>query len=419
MNNPLLRTLRNRSFFFLWIAEVFSQVAMNMMNFVLILVAFSLTSSNTAVSGIVLSFTIPAIFFGILAGVFVDRWDKKYVLFATNAIRAVLLVILAFAHTNLFGLYALTFVISIITQFFIPAETPMIPLLVKKEQLLTANALFSVALYGSVLVAYALSGPFLIYFGPRNAFFLLAALFLLGMVATIFIKASKPKKVLGPQLSKAAIATELHETFKLVAKVKNLYHAFLLLALSQILILIIAVVGPGFAKQVLHISIDTFPLIFVTPAVIGMGVGTFILTNYFHHVSKQKCATAGLFLSSVAVFLLPLASRFISYPYVQSFNSVVPHLLQFNVLHFMIFLAFLLGIANALIFVPSKTIIQEETSDEMRGKIYGGLNTVVSLLSLLPVALVGSLADIIGVNVVLMLVAVGIAIIGVVRLFLV
>src|SRR5579872_6703653 len=107
MNNSLFATLKNRSFFFLWLAEVFSQIAMNMMNFILILVAFSLTNSNTAVSGIVLSFTIPAIFFGILAGVFVDRWNKKYVLFATNAIRVFLLVVLAFAHTNLVGLYAL------------------------------------------------------------------------------------------------------------------------------------------------------------------------------------------------------------------------------------------------------------------------------------------------------------------------
>src|SRR5579872_5283402 len=135
MNNSLFATLKNRSFFFLWLAEVFSQIAMNTMNFILILVAFSLTNSNTAVSGIVLSFTIPAIFFGILAGIFVDRWNKKYVLFVANALRALLLFVLSFIHSNLFGLYLLTFLISIITQFFIPAETPMIPLIVKKEQL--------------------------------------------------------------------------------------------------------------------------------------------------------------------------------------------------------------------------------------------------------------------------------------------
>ena len=414
-----LDALKNRSFLFLWLAEVFSQIAMNMMNFILILVAFTLTNSNTAVSGIVLAFTIPAIFFGIVAGILVDRWNKKYVLFATNIVRAVLLVILAFLHTNLFSLYALTFVISIVTQFFIPAETPMIPLLVKKDQWLAANALFSIALYGSVLVSYALSGPFLILFASRNAFLALAGFFLLAALSVLFIHLPLRKKESLEKEEKEAsrMHQELHQTFKLIAKVKNLYHAFALLALSQTLILIIAVVGPGFASHVLGIGIDNFPLLFVTPAVIGMGVGTFIITNYFHHMSKQKSANIGLFLSAATVFLLPYGSKVASRAFVHTLNQSLPHILQVNILHFMVVLAFFLGIANALIFVPSNTIIQEETSDEVRGKIYGALNTVVSLLSLLPVAVAGSLADIFGVGTVLTIVAISIAIIGVLRLF--
>lgn len=415
MSNNLLYTLKNRSFFFLWLAEIFSQIAMNMMNFILILVAFSLTNSNTAVSGIVLSFTIPAIFFGILAGIFVDRWNKRTVLLVTNVLRVVLLVVLAFAHTNLFGLYTLTFITSIVTQFFIPAETPMIPLLVKKDQLLAANALFGIALYGSVMVAYALSGPFLILFAAKNAFIALAGIFFLAAISVTFIRVSGPKTK-DDTLPKLTFAEEIRETVKLIAKVRNLSHSFLLLALAQILILIIAVVGPGFAEQVLHISIDSFPLLFVTPAVIGMGVGTFLLTNYFHNFPKQKSATIGLFLSAVAVFLLPYGSQVSSRSFVQLLNTYLPHIIQVNILHFMVVLAFILGFANALIFVPSNTIIQEETSDEVRGKIYGALNTVVSLLSLLPVAVVGSLADIFGVPMVLTVVAICIAIIGVIRL---
>ncbi|MBI3092680.1 MAG: MFS transporter, partial [Candidatus Levybacteria bacterium] len=88
MNNYLLRVLSIRPFFFLFLSEIFSQIAMNMTNFILIIVAFELTKSNTAVSLIVLSFTVPTIIFGILAGVYVDRWNKKQVLFLTNIIRA-------------------------------------------------------------------------------------------------------------------------------------------------------------------------------------------------------------------------------------------------------------------------------------------------------------------------------------------
>ncbi len=59
--------LLRRPFLFLWLAQIASQLAFNMMNFVLILFVFERTSSNTAVSGIVIAFTLPALFFGMLA----------------------------------------------------------------------------------------------------------------------------------------------------------------------------------------------------------------------------------------------------------------------------------------------------------------------------------------------------------------
>lgn len=188
MAHHIASALRNRSFFFLWLAEIFSQIAMNMLNFILIIVAYQLTESNSAVSGIVLAFTIPAVIFGLLAGVYVDRWDKKKVLFATNFFRACLLIVLAIFHRNIPILYLLTFAVSTITQFFIPAETPIIPLVVSNELLYSANALFGIALYGAVLIAYGLSGPFLILFKPITSFFVLAGIFMLAAISILFVK---------------------------------------------------------------------------------------------------------------------------------------------------------------------------------------------------------------------------------------
>ncbi|HET9946942.1 MAG TPA: MFS transporter, partial [Patescibacteria group bacterium] len=126
----------------------------------------------------------------------------------------------------------------------------------------------------------------------------------------------------------------------------------------------------------------------------------------------------GLFLTAVALFLLPYGSKVTSREFVRDINIYLPHFLKINNLHIMVVLAFVMGIANALVFVPSNTIVQEETSDEVRGKVYGALNTVVSLVSLVPVILVGSLADIFGVAVVLTVLAIGVVLIGVGRLFL-
>src|SRR3989344_6294006 len=130
MNSTLFRALTHKPFLFLFLAEIFSQIAMNMVNFVLIIVVFNLTNSSTAVSGVVLSYTLPAVFLGLLAGAIVDRWDKKKILIITNILRAFLLLDLAFFHSHLLPIYAFSLGVFIVTQFFIPAETPMIQALV-------------------------------------------------------------------------------------------------------------------------------------------------------------------------------------------------------------------------------------------------------------------------------------------------
>lgn len=415
-NHHIASAFRSRSFVFLWLAELFSQIAMNMLNFMLILVAFQLTNSNSAVSGIVLAFTIPAVIFGLLAGVYVDRWDKKNVLFATNFFRAGLLIVLAIFHKNIPLLYIITFAVSTVTQFFIPAETPIIPVIVSSEMLYSANALFGIALYGAILLAYGLSGPFLLLFKPTGSFILLGGIFLIAAIFISLIRESKLKAIKSIKKD-SSLFKELKETFSLILQTKELSSSFLLLIVIQILVLIVAVLGPGYAKHVLNINIAEFPLLFVMPAAIGMVVGAILLTNYFHSYPKQKSARLGLFISAISVFLLPYGSKVTSRPFILMINMYLPKFLTINILHIMVFLAFIMGLAISLIFVPSNTLIQEKTSDDLRGKIYGTLNSVVSLCSILPVAIVGSLADVFGVSIVLSVVGVSIAIIGVLHIF--
>ena len=405
-----------RPFLFLWLAEVFSQIAMNMVNFVLIIVAYKISNSNAAVSGIVLSFTIPAILFGLIAGVYVDHWNKKTVLFATNALRTLLLVVLAVFHMDIISIYVLSFAIAVVTQFFIPAETPMIPRLVKKELLFPANALFGMGLYGSLVIAYALSGASLILFGDTYVFFFLAALFFLAAICVTLIKTPEHyEDVISEQKSMRSFIGDVKNVFLLVIKTREIFHSLLLLTLSQLLILILAVIGPGFANQVMGIQVDTFPLLFVTPAAIGMIVGALILGNYFHGFSKEKSATIGVFLSGIAMLFLPFGSKVASRGFIQPINAMLPPFLTIDILHIMIVLAFILGFANAFVFVPSNTLIQEKTSDEFRGRVYGMLNALVGIFSLLPIIIVGEFADIFGVSQVIIGIGITIIIIGIFR----
>lgn len=397
-DNRILKTLSIRPFLFLILAEIFSQFATNMLNFVLIIISFTLTNSSTAVSGVILSFTIPALFFGLLAGAYVDKWNKKKVLYAANFLRAILVFFLIFAHSNLVLIYVLCFAISVVSQFFIPAETPMIPVVVKKELLLSANAIFGMIIYASIFVAYALSGPLLLIFGRTGIFIVLSLAFLMAALFASLIKVEvkTSRKLMDLTRLDMNFFDEIKQIISFFRKAKIIYNALFLLSIAQILILVLAVIGPGYAEQILGIQIEQFPVFFVTPAVIGTAVGAILLSNYFHKEKKQHLTRIGLFLMGFSILILPFISKVESKTFVQAINSYLPHAFKINILHMLVVLAFFMGLANSFVFVPSNTILQEETSAEFRGKVYGVLNTMVGFFSLLPIILVGGLADLIG-----------------------
>ena len=413
MNNNFFGAFSSRPFLFLWLSEIFTQVAVYIFNFYLLLSVFTITKSSTAVAGVVLSFTIPQILFGVMAGIYVDYKDKKSILLATNIIRAALLLPLIFFHDSLFVIYLTTFLFAIVTQFFIPAETPMVPLTVPGKMLLSANALFSMGIYGSILLAYILSGPLLLFFGSTQAIIIIALLLFISSLFISFItyRHVRPERApVGNVILRAG--HELRKVFSFFSYSKTVHHAVFLLALSQALILIISVIAPGYASQVLNIRIEDFPILFIAPAAFGVVIGAALLVRLFHNYNKDKIVSFGLVLSGIAMLALPYGSKLASRDIVQSINQSLPGILNITSIHLIVLTAFILGFANALVFVPSNTTLQQHTTDEERGKIYGMLNTIVGILSLLPIILVGGLSDLIGVTKVILGIGIGLILIG-------
>jgi MFS family permease len=393
---------------------------MNLFFFALLIVVFSVANSNTAVSGVVIAFTLPALIFGVLAGVFVDRWNKKNVLIWTNLLRALIVLPLAFFFKSLGVVYFATFGVAMITQFFIPAETPIIPLLVKKDLLLSANALFGMGIYASIFLAYALSGPILLMLGKTNIFIFLTISFLIAGIFASLIKVNKdrvePKKLEKNQVA-LGFKDEIKTVFSLITKSKKLSHALFSLTVVQILIYVLAAIGPGYAEHVLKIKVESFPILFVTPAIIGLALGALIIGSFMHKHPRESLTKFGLILMGISILLLPYGSRVESRQIIHLINFYLPHFLRINMVHIMVVLAFILGIATAFVFVPANTVLQEETSDQLRGKVYGVLNSLIGIMSIIPVVLVGGLADIIGVKAVITGTGLVVILIAVIRIF--
>jgi MFS family permease len=246
----------------------------------------------------------------------------------------------------------------------------------------------------------------------------LSLLLLIGAFFIYFIPLSKrDQSVLREKkTSQRMMFSEIRHAVSVMTGKKDIRNSILLLSLTQILILVISVLAPGYASQVLGIQIEDFPLLFVVPAAVGVVVGAMLLINFFPKVPKTRIATIGLILSGIALFILPNGHAIIGSQLAKHLR-IVPHILTLNISYLVMAIAFILGFANSLIFVPSNTIVQEKTSDNLRGKIYGTMNTIIGLFSLLPVIIVGSLSDIIGVGTVITWIGIAVLLLGIAKVF--
>src|SRR5260370_41427528 len=122
----------------------------------------AVTPSTSLVGVAIISFTLPAVPFSLLAGVYVDHLNKRLVLWVSNALRAVatglLVVALLWNPHTVIPLYVLAFVISLVTQFITLAEASAIPLLVSKHDLVPALSLFNITLTIAQVLGFLLLG---------------------------------------------------------------------------------------------------------------------------------------------------------------------------------------------------------------------------------------------------------------------
>jgi len=119
--DPVLDVLRNRLFRRLWIGQIASQLASNMLIFLLALLIYRATGSNVAVSGLFLAYGLPSLLFGVMAGTIVDRLDRRAVLVSAHASRALLIIAVALLGNRLSAVYLLMFLYAVINQMTTPA----------------------------------------------------------------------------------------------------------------------------------------------------------------------------------------------------------------------------------------------------------------------------------------------------------
>lgn len=379
VGNDILRVIRIRPFLLMIISQFFSNLAFNMQNFVLIFIVFGLTRSNTAVSALILSFTIPSVLLSVISGVHVDRWDKRKVLLFTNLIRGMLILPLLIINIPVGFIYILTFLIAIANQFFLPASLAIIPTLVPRRFIISANSILYLGVYASMLLGYILAGPFLLLLGKTYTIIFLSSLFLVGTIFIFPIKSQYRYSILKLKESNDSFFRELREILPFIKKARKVMRAFAVLTIAQAIIFIFAVLGPGYVATILNVRIENLSLIVIAPAALGVGIGSFFLGSIGKKLEFKWLCAIGFMVSGI-IFLLFL--------HVGNIASALPITSALSVLA---------GFAISLVFIPGHATIQVETDENLRGRIYGLLNATSGIVSFLPVVLAGGFADLFGV----------------------
>ncbi len=387
------------SFRSLWFGQICSQLAGNTLLFVLALHVYQATGSNTAVSALFLSYGLPAVVFGMVAGAVVDHLDKRRVLIYCDIARAVLTLVLLFLSGNVFLIYAVTFLNAIITQLFVPAEAPLIPKLAPEDRIVSANSLFSFTFYSSLALGSVLAGPLLRVFGAHGIFVLISFVFALAA----WNESQLPPQSAGTWAFHAIfrhsvsditrrVWGELVKGINYVRKSRVLSDSLLLLTGTQIILVMLGTLGPGFADRVLQVDFRDASLLIVGPTVLGVIAGAVWVGAVGFRIPKERLIRTGVLGAGTILICISLIVRLHRVPQVSwLFGDSVRLPLVF-------ILFFLLGVANSFLDVPANSVLQDEAKGSMRGRVYGMLTAAVGGVGVLPVVVGGILADAVGVG---------------------
>jgi len=411
-----LAVFANRPFLLLWLSQAATQIGGNMVLYGLTVLVFESTGeSSSAVSALLLTFLVPAVLFSAWAGVYVDRYDRRVILVVTNILRAAAFVALFFSTDYLLLVYALNIFISIMTVFFTPAEAAMIPHLVPRSQLISANGIFTLTLNASFAIGFALLGPLLVRVTGPELLIVVALLYLLAALFCFTLPSSRSRErtddssidnVSVAEQSVGSVVGQLREGFAYIRGHRQISWSLIYLGITASLIGVLGVLGPAFATEALGLDPKDFVVV-VLPLGFGIVSGVLILNGIRTLVPRRRLMEGGLIALGVLLGLLSIAgpvSRLLQQA-TDPAAGIVDLSTLTSLLSVVVAIAFLAGVAYAFVAIPAQTQLQEDLPADVRGRVFGVLNMLLSVASFVPIIVVGTISDLIGAALIIFVVA--------------
>lgn len=357
------------SFRKLWVAQFVSIFGDFLALFgVISLITFRWHGNVMQVTYVSIAYMAPLAIVGPVAGVFVDRWNVKRVMIASDAIRAALSLMLVWTH-NVWQVAAILFAISCVSSFFAPSQSVTIRVLVPMQNMMAAQALMSQAFYVVRLISPALAGALIAVLTEKACFYLDSASFFFSaiMLSTIVIAHTPPpaqgKRTLKAFLSDFTSGNRFIFTHSSLAFVISAMVAtmFVMSCFSPLISI--------YVRDTLHAGVIQFGIV-STMIGVGLIAGTQVITRVAGNRSKKEIVLWGLFATAIGVGLLGLFKM-----YAAAVAST-----------------FGMGFGISFVIVAAQTLMQQETPREMLGRVSSSFMSVFSVAQVLGLLLSGKLA---------------------------
>lgn len=374
----LVKTLRNRNLFALWIGQLVSQTGDQFATIAVLMLVNDLTDSTLPLAILALSLAIPQVIFGLLGGVFVDRMNRKAVMIVSDVIRGLAISTALFIHRadQLYILYLAIFIMSTVGAFYYPARNAVIPNIVPEEMLLPANTLVQSSQLLAMLFGISAAGLAVGWLGAPFAFAFDAATFAVSAIAISTISIP-PLANCPTRTSVRTIWEQLVEGLRYIRDSALLTNVLVITSVATLGFGSTLILGLTYLDSELRVSAQRLSFLYLFLA-LGMVVGGAALNHLASRVRINLTVGTCVVSLGLAIIVFALAPN---YPLV---------------LGAVIIIGVTIVAARAMLI----TITQASVPDEKRGRVQSAVNMVIGASTSVAMALSGVLGDLIGVQVV-------------------
>jgi DHA3 family macrolide efflux protein-like MFS transporter len=361
--HPYVRLARDPRFSAFWTSQTISLFGDRINQIAIGVLVLARTGSPLDAGLVFFAASLPNLVLGPIAGPFVDRWDHKKVMVASDLIRAglVLLVPLA-ADTNIVLVYPLVFLVTTVSLFFRPAKAAVVPRIVSDEDLVAGNAAVWTGETVADIAGYPIAGLLVGVLGTNLwlAFWLDGATYLIsaGLLLAIFIP--PVARQAAPRVSGAvrAFVDDLRDGWRVIRGQPTLFQNTIVSAVAQLSVGTTIALTVVYGRYALDNSVIPYPQNYAAiDAAIGVGnlVGGFTVGLIGSRLRKGRMVVVGFIAMGLGVIVLGLTQ-----------NVLVA-----------LGASFVVGVFNLVYVIPTQTLFAQLTPEGFMGRVVAFRSSLV------------------------------------------